>query len=69
MPPRDYDHNTVKIAIQKDRWKITHEPYRLKLVKGSFQLSVPLPLTQRLEIMKFIFFISLKGEAHTLFFW
>ena len=33
MPPRDYDHNTVKIAIQKDRWKITHKPYRLKLVK------------------------------------
>ena len=34
MPPRDYDDNTVKIAIQKDRQKITYEPYRLKLVKG-----------------------------------
>lgn len=34
MPPRDYDHNTVKIAIQKDGWKITHDPYRLKLLRG-----------------------------------
>lgn len=34
MPARDYYHDTVKIAIQKDGWTITHDPYRLKLARG-----------------------------------
>lgn len=27
---RDIFHNTVKLALQKDGWKITHDPYRLR---------------------------------------
>lgn len=27
---KDLFHNTVKIALQKDGWKITHEPYQLR---------------------------------------
>ncbi|WP_367267753.1 element excision factor XisH family protein [Okeania sp. SIO2C9] len=34
MSARDYYHNTVKAAIQKDGWTITHDPYRLKLARG-----------------------------------
>ena len=34
MPARDYYHDVVKKAIQKDGWKITHDPYRIKLARG-----------------------------------
>ncbi|MEG4396362.1 XisH family protein [Microcoleus sp. BROC3] len=27
---KDLFHNTVKIALQKDGWKITHDPYQLR---------------------------------------
>jgi XisH protein len=27
---KDLFHNTVKIALQKDDWKITHDPYQLR---------------------------------------
>ncbi|MEG4943610.1 XisH family protein [Microcoleus sp. F4-D5] len=27
---KDIFHNTVKIALQKDGWKITHDPYQLR---------------------------------------
>jgi XisH protein len=27
---RDIFHNTVKVALQKDGWKITHDPYQLR---------------------------------------
>ena len=33
MPARDYYHETVRKAIEKDGWKITHDPYRLKLTR------------------------------------
>jgi len=34
MPARDFYHNTVITALQKDGWTITHDPYRLKLARG-----------------------------------
>jgi hypothetical protein len=34
MPARDYYHDVVRNAIQKDGWTITHDPYRLKLARG-----------------------------------
>lgn len=34
MPARDYYHDVVKKAIQKDGWIITHDPYRIKLARG-----------------------------------
>ncbi|PNW37072.1 UNVERIFIED_CONTAM: hypothetical protein BEN50_16285 [Euhalothece sp. KZN 001] len=34
MPARDYYHNIVCYALQKDGWIITHDPYRLKLARG-----------------------------------
>ncbi len=30
MPARDRYHHSVKIALIKDGWKITHDPLRLK---------------------------------------
>lgn len=27
---KDLFHNKVKIALQKDGWKITHDPYQLR---------------------------------------
>lgn len=27
---KDLFHNTVKVALQKDGWNITHDPYRLR---------------------------------------
>ncbi len=34
MPARDYYHDVVRNALQKDGWTITHDPYRLKLTRG-----------------------------------
>jgi hypothetical protein len=34
MPARDFYHDVVKTALQKDGWTITHDPYRLKLTRG-----------------------------------
>jgi hypothetical protein len=34
MPALDIYHNTVKTAIEKDGWLITHDPYRIKLTRG-----------------------------------
>ena len=34
MPARDFYHNTVIAALQKDGWTITHDPYRIKLARG-----------------------------------
>ncbi|MCY7276623.1 MAG: XisH family protein [Phormidesmis sp. CAN_BIN44] len=34
MPARDIYHDTVKNALLKDGWTITHDPYRLKLARG-----------------------------------
>jgi XisH protein len=28
--PKDLFHNTVKIALEKDGWQITHDPYQLR---------------------------------------
>lgn len=34
MPAKDIYHNTVKTALIKDGWTITHDPFHLKLRKG-----------------------------------
>ncbi len=34
MPARDIYHDTVRNALIKDGWTITHDPYRLKLARG-----------------------------------
>ena len=31
MPARDLYHDAVKRALQKDGWKITHDPLKLKM--------------------------------------
>lgn len=33
MPARDIYHNTVKLALQKDGWTITHDPFPLQIGK------------------------------------
>lgn len=34
MPARDIYHNTVKNALIKDGWTITHDPLRIRLSRG-----------------------------------
>nr|MCM0594172.1 fdxN element excision controlling factor protein [Gloeotrichia echinulata DEX184] len=33
MPAKDIYHNTVKFALQKDGWTITHDPFPLQIGK------------------------------------
>lgn len=33
MPARDYYHDVVRNALEKDAWTVTHDPYRLKLAR------------------------------------
>lgn len=40
MPARDIYHDTVKSALQKDGWTITHDPFPLQI--GKKRLSVDL---------------------------
>jgi hypothetical protein len=40
MSSRDIYHNTVKIALQKDGWTITHDPFPLQI--GNKRLSADL---------------------------
>jgi hypothetical protein len=34
MPAKDTYHNAVKIALIKDGWTITHDPFRIRLARG-----------------------------------
>jgi XisH protein len=34
MPARDTYHQTVKTALVKDGWTVTHDPFRIRLAKG-----------------------------------
>ncbi|TVQ46104.1 MAG: hypothetical protein EA365_06375 [Gloeocapsa sp. DLM2.Bin57] len=34
MPARDYYHDVVKKALEKNGWTITHDPYPIKLARG-----------------------------------
>jgi hypothetical protein len=34
MPAKDIYHETVKIALIKDGWTITHDPFRIRLARG-----------------------------------
>ncbi len=34
MPAKDIYHQTVKIALVKDGWTITHNSYRIRLARG-----------------------------------
>ena len=36
MPARDQYHQTVRQALEKDGWTITHDPYRLKLARKKY---------------------------------
>ncbi len=32
MPARDVFHNTVRVALEKDGWTITHDPWFIVVV-------------------------------------
>lgn len=34
MPARDIYHDTVRNALLKDGWTITHDPFRIRLARG-----------------------------------
>ena len=40
MPAKDFYHETVKKALIKDQWKITHDPLTLKLGKKDFYVDL-----------------------------
>jgi hypothetical protein len=40
MPARDFYHETVKTALIKDQWVITHDPLTLKLGKKDFYVDL-----------------------------
>ncbi len=40
MPAKDFYHDTVKKALIKDQWKITHDPLTLKLGKKDFYVDL-----------------------------
>jgi hypothetical protein len=40
MPAKDFYHETVKIALIKDQWVITHDPLTLKLGKKDFYVDL-----------------------------
>lgn len=34
MPARDIYHSTVRTALIKDGWTVTHDPFRIRLSRG-----------------------------------
>lgn len=40
MPAKDFYHNTVRNALVKDQWTITHDPLTLKLGKKDFYVDL-----------------------------
>jgi len=40
MPAKDFYHATVKTALIKDQWSITHDPLSLKLGKKDFYVDL-----------------------------
>lgn len=40
MAARDAYHNTVKVALQKDGWVITHDPLLLELSSGRLEIDL-----------------------------
>ena len=40
MPAKDFYHNTVKSALIKDGWTITHDPLRLKWGNNPFYVDL-----------------------------
>lgn len=50
MPARDIYHDTVKFALQKDGWTVTHDPFPLQI--GKKRLSVDLGAERLLSAEK-----------------
>ena len=66
MPAKDIYHNTVKIALQKNGWIITHDPFPLKIGKKrlSADLGADTPLKYRaIKDLNKINFIRLLLDA------
>ncbi|MGF1519728.1 MAG: element excision factor XisH family protein, partial [Nodosilinea sp.] len=40
MSARDLFHDTVKAALQKDGWAITHDPLTIDLADGQLQIDL-----------------------------
>lgn len=40
MPARDIFHNAVKYALEKDGWKITHDPYPVSFELGDMYIDL-----------------------------
>ena len=40
MAPRDAYHNTVKVALQKEGWQITHDPLVVELSSGRLEIDL-----------------------------
>lgn len=40
MPARDIFHDVVKVALQKEGWTITHDPFTVDLADGQLQIDL-----------------------------
>lgn len=63
MPARDFYHDTVKKALVKDGWKITHDPLKLKW--GGKDLYVDLGAEQFLGAEKGETLIAVEVKSFT----
>ena len=56
MPARDIYHNTVKLALEKDGWTITHDPFPLQIGKKrlSADLGAERLITAEKEVQKIV---------------
>ena len=37
---RDLYHNNVRIALEKDGWKITHDPYKMSVDQIDYEIDL-----------------------------
>jgi hypothetical protein len=63
MPVKDFYHNTVKNALIKDKWEITHDPLTLKL--GKKDLYIDLGASQILAAEKIDQKIAVEIKSFT----
>lgn len=61
MPARDIYHDTVKFALQKDGWTVTHDPFPLQI--GKKRLSVDLGAERLISAEKGILKIVIEVKS------
>lgn len=61
MSAKDFFHNTVKKALIKDGWEITHDPYRIEI--GEIEYRIDLAAEQLIAAHKADFKIAVEVKS------